>query len=86
MTTRQAFGFGLALGLTLALGFVLGSMFTPHATAQTAAPSPQRWEYMVVNHGFDHGQWANEQGAQGWRFVAYDLRQDHEMIFERPLR
>lgn len=87
MQTRLGFFVGLGLGLAFSLGFAVATWLTPHASAQTTAGAlPARWEYMIVDHGFDHGRWANEQGAQGWRFVGYDIRREHEMIFERPAR
>lgn len=85
MMTRHGFVLGLALGLTLSVGFVLGSMFTPHATAQTAAAAPSRWEYTTLRHGFDNGTWANTQGTQGWRFIGFDGGDSHVLIFERPV-
>jgi hypothetical protein len=83
MSQRQTFFMGLALGLTLSIGIAIGALTTPHATAQTTS---SRWEYMTIDHGFDGARWANEAGANGWRYVGYDLRADHMMIFERPAR
>lgn len=86
MQTRLGFLVGLGLGLAFSLGFAVATWMTPHAEAQASSSYgwPARWEYMVVNHGFDHARWANEQGRDGWRFVGYDHREEHEMIFERP--
>ena len=79
MNTSRGFVAGLALGLVFALGFATATWLAPRATAQ----SSERWQYMVVNHGFDGGRWANDQGRVGWRFIGFDAHSDHVLIFER---
>ena len=79
MNTTRGFLVGLAVGLLIALGFATATLVAPRATAQ----SPERWQYMTVDHGFDDAQWANEQGRLGWRFIGFDGGNSHKLIFER---
>lgn len=85
MQTRLGFLVGLALGLAFSLGFAVATWITPHAEAQASSYGwPARWEYTVVEHGFDGGRWANEQGRDGWRFAGFDAANGHTLVFERP--
>ena len=79
MTTKQGFWIGLAMGLCFAVGWAAALASVSPARAQ----SGRRFEYMTVGHGFDGGRWANEAGAQGWRFVGFDGGNSHMLIFER---
>ena len=80
MKTQMGFWVGLALGLAFSAGFAVAS-WAPRAEAQTAAG---RWEYRTVHHGWDEGRWAQELGAQGWRFIGFEFGNPHILIFERP--
>lgn len=82
MTATHGFWFGLALGLTFALGFAAAVLVLPRAEAQTAPAT--RWRYMTIAHGWDGGRWANEAAESGWRFVGFDQANSHALIFERP--
>ncbi len=84
MQTRLGFWVGLGLGLAFSAGFAVASWTTPHAQAQSAPTT--RWTYRTIHHGWDEGRWAQEAGAQGWRFVGFDSTDAHTLIFEMPGR
>lgn len=81
MTVKRGFWIGMAMGFCFALGCGAAITVIPPARAQ----STPRWEYLTVHHGWDGGRWANEAGAQGWEFVAFDQASSHQLIFKRPL-
>ena len=82
MHTQHGFWVGLAVGLAFSVGFAVASWTTPRAEAQSA--TGVRWRYRTIHHGWDDGRWAQEMGAQGWRFVGFEYGDNHVLIFEQP--
>ena len=78
----SAFLLGLSFAAVYVLGCATARMIEPRVSAQEAPPGVQRWEYVMIHHGWDDGRWANEAGAQGWELIQFGA--GHQ-VFKRPL-